>query len=247
MLELDRWVLHKLQLLIQKCRDAYEGYQFHVIYHSLNEFCIVALSSFYLDIVKDRLYCEKKDGVLRRSAQTAMWTVLDSLSRIMAPILSFTSEEIWQHAPAFSGKPESIFLVDIQEVNESLMDSELAARWDKFQEIRSEATKILEKARADKAVGNSLEAILVFEVADELKTFLNSFGDGLNDLFIVSKVEFGSTSGDYVAESDEIPGLKIGVLKADSKKCERCWKYDDGIGGDKANPSVCPRCSNVVS
>lgn len=245
-LELDRWILHRLQLLIEKCRKAYEDYQFHVIYHSLNEFCVVDLSSFYLDIIKDRLYCERADGPLRRSAQTAMWRVLDAIAKLMAPILSFTAEEVWGHMPGFPGKPESIYLSDMPDVEKAYINDELEARWGKFRVVRGEATKILERARADKLIGNSLEAKLVIEADDELKKFLSSFGDGLADLFIVSGCEFGKASGGYVYESDVVQGLKIAVVKADGGKCERCWKLSVSVGSNNEHPTICTRCAGVV-
>lgn len=244
--ELDRWILHKLQILVDKCLKGYEDYQFHVIYHALNEFCVVALSSFYLDIAKDRLYCDKKEGLQRKSAQTAIWIVLDTLAKLMAPILSFTADEVWQHMPDYPGKPESVYLTEMPKSDKSFVDEELAGRWDRFQQIRSEATKILEKARADKEIGNSLGARLVFDVSDELKDFLVSFGDDLHDLFIVSQVAFGSACGDFVIESEDVPGLKIGVDKASGGKCERCWKIAKEVGQNKEYATICPRCISVV-
>lgn len=246
MTELDRWILHRLQNVVEKCRNAYESYQFHVIYHTLNEFCVVDLSSFYLDIVKDRLYCEKKDGLLRRSAQTAMWKVLDVLAKVMAPILSFTAEEIWSHIPSGKNKAESVFLAEIPLSDKSSINNDLGERWGRFQKVRSEATKILERARADKEIGNSLEAKLVIEADVETSDFLKSFGSDLPDLFIVSQVELGKASGNYLLESEELKGLKIAVSKASGAKCDRCWKYDEGVGKDAEHPTACPRCVSVV-
>lgn len=247
MQELDKWMLHRLQLLIEKCRSSYENYEFHVIYHALNEFAIVDLSSFYLDIIKDRLYCEKKDGNLRRSAQTAMWMVLDSMARLMAPILSFMSEEIWGYMPAGKDKAGSVHLSDMPEVNKKYFNDEVAAKWDRFKTIRSEVTKILETARQDKTIGNSLQAKVTLEVSDDLKSFLSVFGELLPDLFIVSKVMFGTAEGKYVFTSEEVPGLKISVESAAGDKCERCWKYDEYVGKDANHPTICKRCVGAVS
>jgi len=244
--EIDRWILHRLELLVTKCKKAYEEYQFHVIYHALNEFCVVDLSSFYLDIVKDRLYCESTDGEIRRSTQTAMWLVLDSLARLMAPILSFTADEVWSHLPACKGKPESVFLTDMEDANKEWVNEELAGRWDRFMKVRGVATKILEGARAEKVIGNSLEAKLIIQTEGDLQSFLESFGDGLRDLFIVSQCEFGKATGDHVYENEDLPGLKIAVERAEGDKCGRCWKYDTTVGANSDHPEICSRCLGVV-
>lgn len=246
LVDLDKWILHRLQLLIEKCVQAFDEYQFHVIYHSLNEFCVVDLSSFYLDIIKDRLYCEKKDGHLRRSAQTAMWTVLDTLAKLMAPILSFTSEDVWEFMPKYAGKTPSVFLTDMPKSDHKMMNNDLAERWEFLRQIRGEVTKILEKARADKLIGNSLEARLMIEADERTKSFLVSFGKDLPDLFIVSQVDFIQMSGSHVYESELIPELKIAVLKSEGKKCDRCWKYDLAIGVNADHPAICGRCAGVV-
>lgn len=246
LLDIDRWILHRAGHLVEKCIKAYEDYQYHVIYHALNEFCIVDLSSFYLDIIKDRLYCEKGGGTLRRSAQTAMHEVLSMLTRLMSPILSFTAEEVWSHMPEHKAKTESVYLTDMPRVNPSYLNEDLAARWDKLKEIRSSATKILESARASKVIGNSLEARLTIDVGGDLKEFLSSFDGGLADLFIVSKCEFGKASGDHVYASEDVEGLKIAVSRAEGGKCERCWKYSDTVGVNKNHPGICERCAGVV-
>lgn len=246
LVEIDKWILNRLQLLIAKCRDAYENYEFHVIYHALNEFCVVDLSSFYLDIIKDRLYCEKKDGSLRLSAQTAMHHLLDALVKLMSPILSFTAEDVWEYIPEFKGKGESVFLSEMPVTDDTLLDGELAARWDRLKSVRGEVTKVLERARADKFIGNSLEARLVIDAKGELAGFLASFGEDIPDLFIVSEVRFGPCSGAYLLESTEITDLKISVEKASGSKCERCWKYSESVGRDKKHPTICSRCVGVV-
>lgn len=245
--EIDRWALHRLQMLTQKIRSCYETYEFHMVYHALNEFCTVAMSAFYLDILKDRLYCEKKDGVLRRSAQTVVWKILDSILRLTAPVLSFTSEEAWGYAPNYKGKAETAVLSTLPKVEERYLNEELAARWEAFINIRGEATKILERARKDKIIGNSLEAALVFECTDDLKKFIESFGSDLPDLFIVSQVKFGKVSGDYTLASEDIEGLKVGVVKSGGTKCSRCWKYATDVGAEPAHPEACGRCAGVVS
>lgn len=244
--ELDRWALHRLQMLIQKVRSAYDNYEFHVVYHALNEFCTVAMSAFYLDILKDRLYCEKKDGVLRRSAQTVLWKTLDSFLRLSAPILSFTSEEAWGFSPAYHGKTTHAILSTLPKVEEKYLDEQLSARWEALMTIRGVATKIIESARKDKVIGNPLESALIFECTDELKTFLTSFGKDIADLFIVSEVRFGKVEGNYVHESEDVKGLKVAVVKAEGGKCSRCWKYAEDVGTNKEHPEICGRCANVI-
>ncbi len=245
--DLDRFAMHQLQLLVKRVRAAYENYEFHVVYHALNEFCTVTMSAFYLDILKDRLYCEKKDGLLRRSAQTVLWRMLDSLARLVAPVLSFTAEDIWKSAPAYKHREEYAALALLPEVDEKWMDDKLATRWGKFMEVRSEVSKVLENARKDKTIGNSLEAQVVLECEGELLEFLKGFGASLADLFIVSKVSFGKAVGQYVYASEEVKGLKVGVEKANGAKCSRCWKYLEDVGTIQEHPEICGRCVKVVS
>jgi len=175
-----------------------------------------------------------------------MWMVLSGLARLMAPILSFTAEDVWSHMPGKEGD-SSIFLTDMPEKDEAYLCEDLAKRWDRFKSVRSEATKILERARADKVIGNSLQAKLVIEADKELQEFISSFGDTLPDLFIVSGAEFGEAKGSHVYESEEIEGLKIAVLEVEGEKCERCWKYNTDIGSNKDHPTICPRCISVVT
>lgn len=246
LLEIDRWALLAFQSVVDKIWDAYSTYEFHTIYHSLNRWCTVELSSFYLDILKDRLYTEKKDGSLRRSAQVVLWKILDGMMRLIAPIMPFTASEIWGYAPQYKDKPESVFLADLPPKHGFKVDKGLAGRWDRLRVIREEATKALESARKEKAIGNSLEAKLIIESNGEVKTFLSSFGEGLPDLFIVSQLEFGPATGDHIYKSEGIPGLKMAVLKARGGKCARCWKYSESVGGNKKHPAICTRCVDVV-
>lgn len=235
LLEIDRYALARLAALVERLRTAYDNYEFHVVYHALSEFCTVGLSAFYLDILKDRLYCEKADGPLRRAAQTAIWRIVDALVRLMAPVFSFTAEEVWQHTPNFKDKPVSVFLAGVSKVEDVYKDDELLKRWERFIAVRGEVTKALEVARKDKLIGNPLEAKVVLECDKETAGFLKSFGDGLADLFIVSQVEFKSGTP-----------FNVTVLKADGSKCARCWKYSTTVGEDASYPEVCKRCKCVV-
>ncbi|OGQ04357.1 MAG: isoleucine--tRNA ligase [Deltaproteobacteria bacterium RIFCSPLOWO2_01_44_7] len=246
LLELDRWALHVLQSVIKQVREAYERFEFHMIAHTLNRFCAVELSSFYFDILKDRLYTEAKKGLPRRAAQTALFKILETMTRLMAPILSFTAEEVWQASPAFEGKPKSIFLTDLPAPNSKWEDQALSERWERFFTMRGLVTKALELARAGKFLGNSLEAKVVIEAKKDQQQFLQSFGTSLPDLFIVSEVEFGKAKGNWTHTSDEVAGFKVGVEKATGKKCGRCWKYLSSVGSNAKNPDVCERCAHVL-
>ena len=244
--EIDKWALHRLQRLTQRLRQAYEKYEFHVVYHGLNEFCTVAMSAFYLDILKDRLYCEKTDGVLRRSAQTVLWKILDTLTRMMAPVLSFTAEDIWNFSPKYKGMAELALLSQLPEIEKKYVDDKLARKWEKFIMVRSEVSKLLERARKDKMIGNSLGACVMLECEGEIRTFLEDFGADLADLFIVSKVEFGKATGEYSGAAEGFMDLKIGVVKAVGTKCARCWKLLEDVGSNPKHPEICGRCARVV-
>ena len=245
--EIDRFALAELGVLNNRILKAYDDFDFHMIFHTLNRFCAVEMSSFYLDILKDRLYTEKADGHLRRSAQTVLWTIIDVMAKLMAPVFSFTAEEIWQVMPHKSKKMDSVFLSDMPSV--SKVDSELLKKWEKFMQIRTVALKALEDARADKFVGNSLAASLNIECDDDTQKFLEGFGiEALADLFIVSDVQFKTFNSKYVAESDDDSSfkVKIGVEKAKGGKCERCWKYSPSVGKNSKYPEICNRCVEVL-
>lgn len=244
--EIDRFALHTLQGVVERMHCAYEEFEFHVITHTLNRFCAVELSAFVFDIMKDRLYCEKKDGEKRRAAQTVLLKVGEALVRLMAPILSFTADELWQHLPKYKDKPDSVFLADMPVVEKKYIDEKLGERWERFREVREVATKVLELARAEKAIGNSLQAKLIIETNKDTEEFLKSFGPDLPDLFIVSDVEFGKVEGAHVFESEECPGVKISVALAGGAKCARCWKTAKSVGENKNHPEICARCASVV-
>jgi isoleucyl-tRNA synthetase len=246
--ELDRFALHRLQKLVEKNLKAYEDYEFHTIYHSLNNFCIVDMSSFYLDILKDRLYTSPRASVGRRSAQTVLHIMVDAISRLMAPILPFTSEEIWKYMPDQAGKKESVHLGLLPGVNERFIDDELAGRWTELLAVRGEVTRALEEARAAKKIGHSLDAAVVINAKPELVEVLKPFSEDLATLFIVSQAGLveGDLTGD-VFESDEVEGLKIGVGPAAGEKCERCWISDPGVGENNDHPTLCPKCLGALS
>ena len=237
MLELDRWAVTRLNALIQRCEAAYQNYEFHVVSHAVNDFCVVELSSFYLDIIKDRLYCEETNGLPRRSAQTALWLILDTMTRIFAPILAFTCDEIWQAMPHRDGDdPRNVLLNEMNRpFTEYALDEDVMAAWDKLVKVRDTVNGALETARNEKKIGKSLEAKVELTVPAELagQKFMNT--DELADLLIVSQVNV--TTGDAVS---------VQVEPAQGAKCERCWKILPSVGKDGEHPGLCARCASVV-
>ena len=238
MLELDRWAVTKLNELIEKCFKAYDEYEFHSVSHAINDFCVVELSSFYLDIIKDRLYCEDKNGLERRSAQTALFLILDTMTKLFAPILAFTCDEIWLAMPHREG--DDVRNVVLNDMNkpfaEYALDQAAMDKWAKIITVRDAVNVALEAARNEKKIGKSLEAAVAITVPAE-DAFLAEMGDGeLADLFIVSQAE--------VSVGTE---LAVSVAEGKGEKCERCWKHHIKVGSDAAHPTLCPRCAKVVA
>lgn len=246
MQELDRWVLHQLQELNARVLRAYEKFEFHVVYHNLHNFCVLDLSSFYLDIIKDRLYTSPKTSMARRSAQTAMNEILETLVRLMAPVLSFTADEIWQHMKG-NRRAESVHMVTFMPVREEYRDAELAARWEEIISVRKEVTRVLEQARKNKEIGHSLDATVKLGLSKELMAKLAPYADELRSIFIVSSVELISMDDMEGGQlSEAIPGLKILVSASTAPKCERCWVHDNTIGQSEEHPTLCKRCVDAL-
>ncbi|MDP4108966.1 MAG: isoleucine--tRNA ligase [Bacillota bacterium] len=247
--ELDRWALMRLNALIKKVRDAYENYEYHIISHAIHNFCVVDMSNFYLDVIKDRLYCEQHDGKPRRSAQTAMYLILDALVRMLAPILAFTSDEIWKAMPHHSGaNREHVVLNDMPTPDEKYeFSEELSEKWAKIVALRDDVNGVLEKARAEKLIGKPLEAKVKLYAEGEALDFLKSLNTMLPAIFIVSQVETAEGAGGD--DQFDYFGTKLGVKvsRALGDKCERCWIYSENIGENKEHPSLCKRCADVVS
>ncbi|MBI9092491.1 MAG: isoleucine--tRNA ligase [Desulfobacterium sp.] len=244
---LDRFILHRLNVLLERCLAAYDSYEFHTIYHSLHNFCVVDLSAFYLDIIKDRLYTSPSTDVDRREAQTTMYIILDNITRLMAPILSFTAEEVWSHMPEVDGRPESVHLSELPVVNDAWKDDALAAEWEKILELRAEVTKALEEARTAKLIGHPLDACIAIKApTDELKALLAGFGEDLRDIFIVSSAALTDTLDGDCYMSKDMEGLGIQVTKAEGVKCSRCWKYDTTVGDEACHEGACKRCSTAL-
>ncbi|MCG8618900.1 MAG: class I tRNA ligase family protein, partial [Desulfobacterales bacterium] len=248
MSELDRFILHKLHNVVEKAVTAYENYEFHTIYHSLHNFCVVDLSSFYLDIIKDRLYASTPDAPARRDAQAVMAMILDALVKIMAPILPFTADEIYTHMPmADAHRKESVHLEGMVALNDDWEDAELAEKWEKIRALRAEVTKALEEARKAKLIGHPLDASVKIKLPEgELSDLLASLEMPLHDVFIVSQADLADAIDGEVYEGKEIEGLAILVSKADGEKCERCWRFDTTIGDDTEHPTACHRCATAL-
>ena len=251
MLPLDRWAVTRLNELIEKVADAYNDYEFHTVSHAVNDFCVVELSSFYLDIIKDRLYCEARDGLKRRSAQTALFLILDSLTRMFAPILAFTCDEIWLAMPHRAGDDRRNVLLNRMNApftDYALPEDEMA-KWDKLIALRDDVNGVLESARAAKRIGKPLEAAVVLRARDEeAKAALETVASmDLADLFIVSRclIAEDEPEADHVTgRGAKNPGLAISVFEAPGVKCPRCWKHSA-----EADPEtgLCPRCKAVVA
>ncbi|HAU31704.1 MAG: Isoleucine--tRNA ligase [Desulfotomaculum sp. 46_296] len=245
--EIDRWALLKLHQLIQRVLTAYSNYDYHVVYHAAHGFCVLDMSALYLDIIKDRLYTSPANSLQRRSAQTVLHETLNVLVRLLVPILAFTSEEIWGYLPKEEGTPVSVQMTDLPEVNEEYLDIELGKKWEKLLEVREEATRILEQARRDKLIGNSLEAAVDLYAAGELFDFLRDSAEELSTLFIVSSVKLHRASQEDILSPAAVNGLAVKVRRAHGEKCERCWMYHEDVGKNAAYPTLCPRCSETVS
>ncbi len=239
--ELDRLALHRLQLLTKRVRKAYDDFEFHGIFHALTNFCAVDLSAFYLDILKDRLYCGGRDDPKRRAAQAVFAETVTTLARLMAPILSFTAEDIWQHLPAELKTEESVHLTTFPAVEERWLDEALATRWDRLLEVRSAVMAALEAARKEKRIGWGLEASVTLEVSDKnLMLFLKNYERDLPAIFIVSAVRLERKAG-----AQDGP-LRVEIGRAAGAKCERCWLYQPTVGRHAAHPTLCDRCVAIV-
>lgn len=245
MLELDRWALMHMQLLKKAVSAAYESYDFHVLYHAIHNFCSVEMSSYYLDILKDRLYAYKADSFERRSAQTAMYEIMLDLVVMIAPVLSFTMEEVWQFMKKPASMPESVFMMPWPECKEEYIDEALESKWDNFIEIRSEITRVLEGARRAKTIGHSLDAKVELHATGEALAILRSVEGDLATLLIVSQAKLveGLAGG---VEATGREDLKVTVQAAEGEKCERCWIYSDTVGKDAEHPTVCARCAAAL-
>jgi len=242
--ELERWILHRTHALVARCAAAYEAFEFHVIYHALNNFCSVDLSALYLDVRKDRLYCERPDGAERRATQTALHGILDALVRLMAPVLSFTAEDLWQHMPG-TGRTESVFLAGLPSPPGEWQDEALAATFARLLDVRAAVTKAIEELRQSGKVkqGSEVDVTLDAGAVDGLGAVLAGRRDDLPALFLTAGVTLGATTDGV--ESALVPGLRLRVARADGAKCPRCWIVRR-LGEDPRHADVCARCAGVL-
>lgn len=243
--EIDRWAMHQLELLKEKVIKAYDDCEFHVLYHAVNAFCTVEMSAFYLDILKDRVYTSRKDSLERRSAQSAMYQILDTVVHLIAPVLSFTADEIWGYMPATAAP--SVHLSQFPPLRPEHKDDSLVERWDRIIKIRADVSKALELARVSKIIGHSLDAKVTINAVAADIDFLQGYTATLKDIFIVSAVDLqAAIPPDSGFTSEAIEGLQILVEAAPGLKCERCWTYDETIGSDTSFSTICPRCIEAV-
>ena len=235
--EIDRWALKSCNSLTANVRAAYDNYDFSRAYHAIYNFCVIDMSNFYMDVIKDRLYCA--DEHARRCAQTALYRILVDFTKLVAPILCFTAQEIWSYIPKLEGMQEYVCWERMPEAK-SDEDAAFDAKWAKIIAVRDDVKKVLEQARADKTIGSSLEAAVTLYCSDEMYDFLNAIPmDELADLMIVSHVDLVKGEGGVKGLTE---GLGMSVAHAAGNKCLRCWKFDTAVGED----GLCPRCAKVL-
>lgn len=249
LMEIDKWALHKLEVLKRKVTENYDKYEFYNLFQDIHYFAGVDMSAFYLDIIKDRLYTEGTNSIERRSAQTVMTEILVTLTKMIAPILSFTAEEIWETLPEVLKDKESVLLTNWYKESDEYLNPEIENKWVEIIKVRKEANKSLEKARQgkDRIIGNSLDAKVMLHSTDaEIQKFLVENREKLELALIVSEVEIVENIDETFTKGEEATDLYIKVLHAEGEKCERCWKYSKEIGKDPEHPTLCPRCASVL-
>lgn len=245
MIVLDRWAVDCALNAQKEIQEAYDNYQFHAVVQRLMKFCSIEMGSFYLDIIKDRQYTTKADSLARRSCQTALWHIAEALVRWIAPILSFTADEIWQYIPG--ERAEFVFTEEFYDglfplsAEETMND----AYWQQVLKLRDEVNRVLEQARADKTIGAALEAEVTLYANDEYAKILSQLGDELRFVLITSKAEVKPLAEADV-EDGEVDGFKVKVVRSANEKCPRCWHYSDTIGQNAAHPTLCSRCVENV-
>ncbi|MBE6819115.1 MAG: isoleucine--tRNA ligase, partial [Ruminococcaceae bacterium] len=240
--EIDKWALCALDKLITSVRASYDKYEYHTIFHAVHNFCVLDMSNFYLDVLKDRLYVEKADSKTRRAAQTTIYKILDALCLLITPILSFTADEIWKAMPHEAARDASCPLFnDIPAAKGS--DTVFVEKWDRIHAIRDDVNKALEEARNAKVIGKSLEAKVALFASGELLAFLQANAENLPAACIVSQVEVAEGEGNFKGETE---GLSITVMKAAGQKCARCWSYSESVGSNEQHPEICERCAKIL-
>ncbi len=247
--DIDKWALSRLNKLVKRVRDAYDSYQFHIVYHDIHNFCSIDMSKLYIDITKDRLYCESKDDSARRSTQTAMYIIVSALTRLLAPVLSFTAEETWGFmSHTDSDDTDSIFCNDMPAFDSKYDFSEIEEKYESLFTLRDGVMKALELARAEKIIGKSLEAAITIytEAGSDAGKLFKEFESILPDIFIVSKVALSEDNAPETAHADEDTGIKVAVSVADGEKCVRCWMQKDDCTPDEDGQHLCARCRKAI-
>ena len=237
LLPIDKWAVNKLNELITKVKAGYDAYEFHQVYHAIHNFCVVDMSNFYLDVLKDRLYTEKADSHTRRAAQTTIYMILDAMTRMIAPILAYTSDEIWKYMPhRAEHDAECVLFNSMPELVDIALEDDFISNWDKIHELRDTVKKYLEVAVKDKMIKSSLEASVTLKASGAEFEFIKSVESELAAAFIVSEVVVENTEGE----------LKVEVNKAAGEKCERCWCFSKTVGENSEHPTLCARCAGVI-
>ncbi|MGC0772415.1 MAG: isoleucine--tRNA ligase [Candidatus Acidiferrum sp.] len=245
--EIDRWMLERTADLVMKCREWYAAFDFHRVYHAIHDFCVVDLSAFYFDLLKDRLYTKAAKNPSRRSAQTALWRITSALVRLAAPLLVFTAEEIWGYFPKSAGEPESVHIALFPEAGElrSNLDAKAKLEWDKLRALKAEVLLELERARTQKVINSSLDAKIRLRSKGAFLELLQRHAKDLLALFIVSQVDVLPFDGPMFSDHPE--PFHIEVLRAEGAKCERCWNYSTHVGENPRYPTICDRCSQALA
>ncbi len=242
--ELDKYALMKLDEVIKTARNAYDEYDYHTAAYALHNFCVVEMSNFYFDVLKDRLYTSAPASTTRRAAQTVLYKVLDALTLLLTPILAFTADEIWLAMPHDESRSkQSPLFNEIPDGNYIEADEDFIAKWERIHEVRTDVQKALELARNEKIIGKPLEAKVTLFAQGELYDFLKSVEASLPEIFITSAVNVESGEGSV---KGDVEGLSVTVDKAEGEKCERCWKYSDTVGSDSEHPTLCKCCADVM-
>jgi isoleucyl-tRNA synthetase len=251
--EIDRWMLDRTAELVKKCREWYANYEFHRVYHAIHDYCVVDLSAFYFDVLKDRLYTKSAKNKSRRSAQTAVWKISSALVRLAAPVLVFTAEEIWKYLPKAPGEPDSVHmgLFPSEDSVRSGVPPKQINDWELLAKVRVAVLRALEAARAEKRINSGLEARVQISAAGNLGELLKSYSSQLPQLFIVSQVEIGTHELESFFvdpyEEEFLKDLRVAVQRADGKKCDRCWNYSTHVGENTRYPTVCERCTEALA
>ncbi|HLG28792.1 MAG TPA: class I tRNA ligase family protein, partial [Candidatus Brocadiales bacterium] len=245
--EIDRWALHKTHELISEVTSAYESLQFHRVFHTIHNFCAVDMSAFYLDILKDRLYTFAKDFPERRAAQTVLYQILLALVKLLAPLTVFTSEEVWWATEHKDEDVSSVHRASWPTPPAEWKNDELGNRWDRIIKVRSEVARELEKMRAAKLIGKSLEAeVSLYTDNEDLYEFLKSYENDLPMIFIVSDAAVTKGISPDAVQGEEMKELWIKAHVSENQKCERCWNYFKTVGQRPTHPTLCARCVDVI-